>query len=116
MLVALPVQALVWVMRPIIAALAIIPNMFVRGGVTSTVTEAELRMLIDIGAEEGAVGEDEAELLDRVFHFHDRRANEIMIPRTEVVWLEQDETIADFYEAFNVRAALPLPCVRRQHR
>jgi putative hemolysin len=100
MLVALPVQALVWVMRPIIAALAVIPNMFVRGGVTSTVTEAELRMLIDIGAEEGAVGEDEAELLDRVFHFHDRRANEIMIPRTEVVWLEQDSTIADFYTAF----------------
>lgn len=98
--VALPVQALVWVMRPIIAALAVIPNIFVSGGPGASVTEAELRMLIDIGAEEGAVSEDEAELLDRVFHFHDRRANEIMIPRTEVVWLEKDETIAQFYETF----------------
>jgi putative hemolysin len=69
--------------------------------VTPTVTEAELRMLIDIGAEEGAVGEDEAELLDRVFHFHDRRANEIMIPRNEVVWLEQDATVRDFYDIFH---------------
>jgi len=100
MVVALPVQALVWVMRPVIAALAIVPNLFVKGGVGATVTEAELRMLIDIGAEEGAVGEDEAELLDRVFHFHDRRANEIMIPRTEVVWLEKDETVAEFYGTF----------------
>ncbi len=98
--VALPVQALVWIMRPIIAALAVIPNMFVRGGPGATVTEAELRMLIDIGAEEGAVNEDEAELLDRVFHFHDRRVTEIMIPRTEVTWLEKDETVAEFYETY----------------
>ena len=99
-LAALPVNALVWVMRPLIAALAIVPNMFGRGGVSQTVTEAELRMLIDIGAEEGAVGEDEAELLDRVFHFHDRRVNEIMVPRTEIVWLEKDETLAEFYATY----------------
>jgi putative hemolysin len=100
LLFAIPVQALVFVMRPLIAALSVVPNIFSRGGVTQTVTEAELRMLIDIGAEEGAVGEDEAELLDRVFHFHDRRVNEIMVPRTEVVWLEKDETLSAFYETF----------------
>ncbi len=100
--VALPVQALVWAMRPLIAGLALLPNIISRGGVTQTVTEAELRMLIDIGAEEGAVAEAEAEMLDRVFHFHDRRVNEIMIPRTEVVWLEKDETLREFYETFDV--------------
>jgi magnesium and cobalt exporter, CNNM family len=47
------------------------------------------------------VGAGEAELLDRVFHFHDRRVNEIMIPRTEVVWLERDETVREFYETFD---------------
>jgi putative hemolysin len=98
--VSLPVQALVLVMRPLISALAVVPNALSRGGVSHTVTEAELRMLIDIGAEEKAIGEDEAELLDRVFHFHDRRVNEIMIPRNEVVWLEQDETLQGFYETF----------------
>lgn len=99
-LVALPVQALVVVMRPLISTLAVVPNVLSRGGVTQTVTEAELRMLIDIGAEEKAIGEDEAELLDRVFHFHDRRVNEIMIPRTEVVWLEKDAKLSEFYETF----------------
>jgi putative hemolysin len=97
---ALPLRALVAVMRPLIAALAVVPNLFSRGGVGPSVTESELRMLIDIGAEEGAVGEDEAELLDRVFHFHDRRVNEIMVPRTEVVWLERDARVRDFYETF----------------
>ena len=100
LLVALPVQALVVVMRPLITALAVVPNALSRGSVTQTVTEAELRMLIDIGAEEQVIGEDEAELLDRVFHFHDRRVNEIMIPRPEVVLLEQDAPLSEFYETF----------------
>jgi magnesium and cobalt exporter, CNNM family len=100
LLVALPVQALVFVMQPLIRALAVVPNALSRGGVTTTVTEAELRMLIDIGAEEQVIGEEEAELLDRVFHFHDRRVNEIMIPRTEVAWLEKDSPLSEFYETF----------------
>ncbi len=100
MAAAIPMQAIVRALSPVIRALALFPNLFSRGGETHTVTEAELRMLIDIGAAEGAVGEGEAELLDRVFHFHDRRVNEIMIPRTEVVWLEKSETLAEFYETF----------------
>jgi putative hemolysin len=101
LLVALPVQALVLALQPLTRALAVVPNALSRGGVTQTVTEAELRMLIDIGAEEQVIGEEEAELLDRVFHFHDRRVNEIMIPRPEVVWLEKDSPLSEFYETFN---------------
>ncbi len=99
--VAVPVELVVRAMSPLISALAVIPNLFGRTGVSHTVTESELRMLIDIGAEEGAVGAGEAELLDRVFHFHDRRVNEIMVPRTDVVWLEQGATVREFYETFD---------------
>ncbi len=99
-LFALPLQVLVFVMQPLIKALAIVPNLFSTKGTVQTVTEAELRMMIDIGAEEGTVGENQAELLERVFQFHDRRVNEIMIPRTEVVWLEKDETLREFYETY----------------
>ncbi len=98
--VAIPMEIVVRIASPLISALVVIPNMFSRGDERHAITEAELRMMIDIGAEEGSVGEDEAELLDRVFHFHDRRVNEIMIPRTEVVWLERDETVSEFYGTF----------------
>ena len=98
LLAAIPIEIVVRIMSPLITALAVIPNLFGRGDVSHTVTEAELRLLIDIGAEEGAVGVGEAELLDRVFHFHDRRVNEIMVPRPDVVWLEQGEK---FYETFD---------------
>ncbi|MEX0786513.1 MAG: hemolysin family protein, partial [Dehalococcoidia bacterium] len=104
--VARPVEWLTILMRPLSAFFALVPNVISRvllrgAGVTPTVTEAELRMLIDIGAEEGAVGEEEAELMERVFRFYDRKANELMVPRTEVVWLEAGTTTEDFYRIFN---------------
>ncbi len=106
LLVARPVELLMRLTQPLVAAMAAAPGLFSRllfgerAGVTQTVTEAELRMLIDIGAEEGAVEEAEAELLERVFHFGDRRVNEIMVPRTEVVWLAKGTTVGDFYRTF----------------
>jgi CBS domain containing-hemolysin-like protein len=106
LLVARPVEWLMVLMKPLVAAMAAAPSLLSRlifgerAGITPAVTEAELRMLIDIGAETGVVEEAEAELLERVFQFGDRRVNEIMVPRTEVVWLERGSTIGDFYGAF----------------
>ena len=105
--VARPVELLTTLLRPVVVVFASVPNLLSRlllrgdARVTHTVTEAELRMLIDISAEEGAVGEEEAELMERVFRFYDRRVNEVMIPRTEVVCLEAGTTIAEFYAVYD---------------
>lgn len=107
LLVARPVELLTIVMRPIVVVLASVPNVLTRllfgvdAKVTPTVTEAELRMLIGISAEEGAVGEEEAELMERVFRFYDRQASEVMVPRTEVVWLEAGTRVAEFYRIYD---------------
>ena len=116
LLFARPVELLLVVMRPLVAFFSAAPNILSRlffgsdAKVTPTVTEAELRMLIDIGAEEGAVGEEEAELMDRVFRFHDRHVNEVMVPRTEVVWLEAGTTVREFYEVYaaNLHSRFPV--------
>lgn len=107
LVVARPVELLTVVLRPVVVLFAAVPNLLARllfgepAEVTPAVTEAELRMLIDLSAEAGAVGEEEAELMERVFRFYDRRVNEVMVPRTEVVWLEAGTTTADFHRAFN---------------
>ena len=93
-------------LMPLLAVIAFVPDLLSRLllgkrlGQAPTVTEGELRMLIDIGAAEGVVEKAEAELLEGVFHFGDRRVNEVMIPRTEVVWLEKGTTVADLYAIF----------------
>lgn len=107
MLFARPVELLMIVMRPVAAVFAPLPNLIAHvvfrdaSKAAHTVTEAELRMLIDISAEEGAVGEEEAELMGRVFRFYDRRVNEVMVPRTEAVWLESGTSVQEFYEQYD---------------
>jgi magnesium and cobalt exporter, CNNM family len=100
--VALPTEALMRLMRPLGSALAFLPNVLSRVllGVNLNngprVSEAELRMLIDMSAESGTMEEAEAELLDRVFHFGDRHVHEVMTPRTEAVGVESHAVLGDF--------------------
>jgi len=60
------------------------------------VSEEEIRTMISVGEKEGTVGEAEAEMLRKVFDFGDRSVREVMIPRPEVVWIEQGTKVADF--------------------
>jgi magnesium and cobalt exporter, CNNM family len=104
--VAIPAHALTVVLAPMVAALSFLPGLIsrwlfgVRLEAGPSVTEAELRMLIDISAESGAMEEHEAELLDRVFHFGDRHVHEVMTPRTEAIGIEKNATLADFYAVY----------------
>ncbi len=53
-------------------------------------------MLIGISEAEGAVEPQEAELMQKAFRLGDLRADTIMTPRTEIVWVEKDATLSDF--------------------
>jgi putative hemolysin len=118
LLVARPVELLLRMIRPAMTLMAKIPQGFRRlvFGRTlrpaPTVTEAELRMLIDIGTVERVLGEQTGELLENVFQFRDRQVQEIMVPRTEVVWLETDTTIDTFYRIFLEAGHSRLPMYR----
>ncbi|MDP6102239.1 MAG: hemolysin family protein [Dehalococcoidia bacterium] len=59
-------------------------------------TEEEIKVAISIGMETGAVEEQEAQMLEKVFRFGDRQLREVMTPRTEVVWVEAGTTLKEF--------------------
>ena len=68
----------------------------------STVTEEEIRMMIDAGSEKGTIDEDEKELLQNVFEFDDLTAGEIATHRTDVaiLWMEEpDEWAKTIFES-----------------
>lgn len=67
-----------------------------------TVTEEEIRMMIDAGSEKGTIDEDEKELLQNVFEFDDLTAGEIATHRTDVsiLWMEEpDEWAKTIFES-----------------
>ncbi len=66
----------------------------------SLIGEEEIRFMIIAGQRDGGVEEAEAEMLHKVFEFGDRPAKEIMVPRTEVVWVEKGTRMADFFTLY----------------
>lgn len=68
--------------------------------VSASITEAELRTLIEIGEEEGQFEPNEARRLERVFRFGDRQVREVMTPRTEIVFVGQGTTLGAFLNIY----------------
>jgi len=65
-----------------------------------TISEEEFRTAIEIGEEEGVVGEREADMLHNVFKFGDRKAREVMSPRPEITFVEKGTTLKGFLEIY----------------
>ena len=60
-----------------------------------TITEEEIKMMIDEGKEKGTIEEEEKELLHNVFDFNDITVAEIMTHRTDIFAVDQEEDIRD---------------------
>ena len=56
-------------------------------------TEAEFRDLVDQARERGFVEEDEHEMIHSVFELGDTLVREVMVPRTEMVFIEREKTL-----------------------
>ena len=70
---------------------AITPGRGFRDGPFSS--EVELRELVDMAEERGVVEHGEREMIQSVFELGDTIAREVMVPRTEVVWIERTKTV-----------------------
>ncbi len=55
--------------------------------------EEELRDLVDEASERGLVENSEAEMIHSVFELDDTLIRELMVPRTDVVWIESTKTV-----------------------
>ncbi len=98
---ARPVELIAWLFTPFVIVLSWIACGVTRliGGepvTRSLASEEEIRTMISVGHKEGTVEEAEAEMLHNVFEFGDRPVREVMIPRPDVVSIEQGSRLSDF--------------------
>ena len=70
---------------------AITPGKGYREGPFST--QAELRELVDLAGADSLIEDDERQMIHSVFELGDTIAREVMVPRTEMVWIEQHKTL-----------------------
>lgn len=92
MLVARPMHLLsviaspfVWILSHSIEA---VTRLFGLKEAESKVTEAEIKSIIQEGAEDGEVQEVEQQIVGRVFSLGDRKVESIMTHRSEMAWLD----------------------------
>ena len=96
-----PVAVLELALRPVVSLLVTIADLQTPGkGITTspTVTEGELRLLAGHAAAEGEIEADDEELIHRVFRFGDRRTDDIMVPRTEIVGVPSNTPVEKVVE------------------
>lgn len=100
-----PLRVMQWCLYPFVLALSRIGL-----GVTriiaqpdegkTLVSEGEIRSAINVGQVEGVVEQDEARMLHKVFEFTDRPVGKVMVPRTEIAWVEQGTKIGEFLDIY----------------
>jgi CBS domain containing-hemolysin-like protein len=84
------------VLGPVATLLILVGNMLTPGrgfrdGPFSS--EVELRELVDMAEERGVVESGERNMIHSVFELGDTIAREVMVPRTDVVWIERTKTV-----------------------
>lgn len=92
---ALPLQAISVLLTPISRLLVLIGNALTPGrGFRNGpfASEIELLEVVDLAQQRGVVADDERRMIKSVFELGDTPAREVMVPRTEMVWIEDDKT------------------------
>ena len=56
-------------------------------------SEAELRELVDLAEERQVIERGEREMIHSVFELGDTLVREVMVPRTDMVWIERSKTV-----------------------
>jgi putative hemolysin len=99
-LVATPMNWLSTATRPLVAFLSLATEgvlrlLGIRGGPTRAVTEEEIAAQLEEGLDAGVIEAQEHQMVRNVFRLDDRQIGSMMVPRAEIVWLDESATLAE---------------------
>jgi putative hemolysin len=99
-LVARPMQFLSLFTRPFVRLLSFSTDTILRllgqkQQPGQSVTEEEIHAMIDEGSEAGVIEQQEREMVRNVFRLDDRQIGSLMIPRSDIVYLDVDEPLEE---------------------
>jgi putative hemolysin len=103
-LLAGPMSLFTWLLWPLINVIGVLTGSIFRlvTGQPSMqlplVTEEELRLLVNVGEEEGLIEPDEREMIEGIFSFGDTVVREVMVPRVDIIALDETASLAEALE------------------
>lgn len=103
------------VLRPVVVVLTVTSSGLTRllpgqgGRRTPFLTESELKALVSASSDEGVVEEEEREMIHGVLEMTDKPAREVMVPRVQMVALEEDASLDEAVELVLERGHSRIP-------
>ncbi len=67
-------------------------------GLDEKVSKEEIKSMVEVGQEHGVINEIEKEMINSIFEFDDKLADEVMTPRTEVYLINIDTPLTDYLD------------------
>lgn len=101
-----PISVLMVILTPVIFLLDIITGAFFKlfriptGWNENTITESELRTIVDVSHEEGVIEPEERFMISNVVDFGDALSKDIMIPRADVVCADVNASYEEMVKLF----------------
>ena len=74
-----------------------------------SVTEEDLRTIVEAGHEDGVLETEEHKMINNVFDFGDHQAKDIMVPRVDMCFLKLDATYEDFMNLYREEKFTRIP-------
>ncbi|EMS72395.1 hemolysin family protein [Ruminiclostridium cellobioparum] len=105
--VAGPLQILSVLTAPFVKMLTVSTNFFVRlfgvdpNAEEDQVTEEEIRMMVDVGEEKGAIHVSEKYMINNIFEFNNKTVSDIMTHRTDIAALPIDASLREVIDFIN---------------
>lgn len=102
--VAKPINMLVIILNPVAKVFTRVGNAIIKlfGGEVKQrsplITEEEIRLMIELGKEEGVLGDEERKMLHRIFEFGDTIVSEVMIPKEKIVAIDIESSPEELLE------------------
>ena len=107
---ARPIYALMTVLTPVIYIVIYIVGKLANGilfllrvdpnAKKDTITEHELRSMVNVGQENGVIEREEKQMIYNVFDFGDSAAKDVMIPRIDMTFIDVDSTYQELMDIF----------------
>lgn len=97
--IAPPMYLLSWVASPFVWLLSASTRAVLRltglsHSADSKITEEEIKAIIEEGTKEGEIQEVEQDIVERVFSLGDRKVGSIMTHRSDLIWINSNESTA----------------------
>lgn len=75
----------------------------------STITESELRTIVDVSHEEGVIESEERKMINNVVDFGDSQAKDVMVPRIDMTFAQADMSYNELLDIFREEHFTRLP-------